>query len=725
MSLNAYDRLAPFIKDYIYKNKWIELHDVQVAACEVIFDKDSNLLLSSGTASGKTEAAFLPVLTQLCENPSSSVGVLYVSPLKALINDQFYRLDYLLKDANIPVYKWHGDVSQNYKDKLLKNPKGVLQTTPESLEAMLMHRKSVILTLFSDLKYIIIDEVHYFMNNDRGIQLLCILERIQRLIGNIPRRIGLSATLGDYSCAEEWLSAGTNRDCITPLISSKNRKIRLHADYFFFPKEKGKVNSDDVYTKYTNFLFENTRNKRCIIFANTKAEIENIIANLKQLADERHLPDYYYVHHGSISAALREYTEAQMKTSEKPIVTGATVTLELGIDIGNLQRVVQIGSPHSASSFLQRLGRTGRRGNAGEMLFSFTEDEGLPSKEFYNVINWDFIKCIAIIQLYLEEQWIEPISSKKYPYEILYHQTMSFMASNGETSPAQLAQNMLTLNQFQNISQEDYKILLKHLISIDHLQKTERNGLLVGLEGEREINKYTFYAVFSTPVEYSVINNAEEIGTVQTPFPLGARFALAGKTWEVIDINLHAKTIFVQFVKGKSKISWTSNSLIYLHRKVLLKMKEVLCSDTHYSYLSENAFLRLNEFREVALKAKIDLNNIIPLAGNRYVIFPWVGSKALSALSLILLRKGLVNMLFPNWGSPVGLILETDKTLEEIKQILINIRNENFNKFTFEINDQAILRSKFSDYIPDELLKKEYLENQIDIEDMQANLYIQ
>lgn len=188
---DVFSRFAPFIQDYIYRCKWEELREIQVLAAKAIFDTDENLLLSSGTASGKTEAAFLPVLTQLWENPSASVGVLYLSPLKALINDQFERLEGLLEEAAIPVTKWHGDASAAAKKRVMKRPQGVIQTTPESLESMLMHNSSGAYRLFSDLRFIIIDEMHYFMDNDRGLQLLCLLERLARLIGYHPRRIGL------------------------------------------------------------------------------------------------------------------------------------------------------------------------------------------------------------------------------------------------------------------------------------------------------------------------------------------------------------------------------------------------------------------------------------------------------------------------------------------------------------------------------------------------------
>ena len=169
--MNAFARLAPFIQDFIYNNHWTELRGIQVAACDVIFDTDANLLLSSGTASGKTEAAFLPVLTELYNHPSASVGVLYISPLKALINDQFKRLEQLILESDIPVCKWHGDASQTKKNALIKHPAGILQITPESLESLLINKRGSCLKLFSDLRYVIIDEVHHFMRDVRGVQV--------------------------------------------------------------------------------------------------------------------------------------------------------------------------------------------------------------------------------------------------------------------------------------------------------------------------------------------------------------------------------------------------------------------------------------------------------------------------------------------------------------------------------------------------------------------------
>lgn len=436
--MDAFARLAPFIQDYIYNNHWKELRGIQVAACEVIFDTDANLLLSSGTASGKTEAAFLPVLTELYNHPSTSVGVLYISPLKALINDQFKRLEQLILESDIPVCKWHGDASQAKKNALIKHPAGILQITPESLESLLINKRGACLKLFGDLRYVIIDEVHHFMRDARGVQVLCLLERLQRLTGNIPRRIGLSATLGDLTLAKNWLNTGTNRDCIAPVSSEEKRSIRLFVNRFVRQGEMNGEAGDAGDREHFEYLFKMTLDKKTIIFTNSREETEFVMANLRQIAAKNRAPDVYRVHHGNVSAMLREQTEDEMKSSEEKIVTGATVTLELGMDIGSLDQVVQVGAPINVSSFAQRLGRCGRRGQVPQLLFTFVEDVQTTAADFLGPINWAFIRLIAIIELYTKERWIEPIEPHLHPYSLLYHQTMAYLKSVGEMSPGSI-----------------------------------------------------------------------------------------------------------------------------------------------------------------------------------------------------------------------------------------------------------------------------------------------
>lgn len=725
-------RLAPFIQDYIYKNRWEELHPIQVAAAEIIFDTEYDLLLTSGTASGKTEAAFLPVLTELWNNPSGSVGVLYVSPLKALINDQFERLEELLEECDIPVTKWHGDASESAKKKLIRSPRGIMQTTPESLESLLVRNSSNAHKLFSDLRFVIIDEVHYFMDNDRGLQLLSVLERLQRLIGFIPRRIGLSATLGDPENAEKWLSTGTNATCVTPKVSEPGRKIRLSVRFFPISEKIPNKNSKVLLENYYNYLYESTHNTRCILFSNSKGEVEENIAHLKRISEKNHGSDCYLVHHANISPALREFAEQRMKSSELPVCTGATVTLELGIDLGHLERIVQTGCPLTVSGLVQRLGRTGRRGGVGEMRFAFRHDMSLPPNVFYRAINWDFVMCTAMILLYTRERWVEPMYLPKLPYSLLFHQTMSILNTCGSIQPRDLARQVLTLSVFKYVSREDYLLLLRHLLENGILERSEEEGLMIGESGEALVNNYDFLAVFSVPLEYTVRCGSEIVGTVQNPFPAGAQFALAGQAWEVTELDRKNLEIYVKKIKGISANMWTDVGNEYVHTKVMKKILEVIRSDEEYSFLDDSARKRLLEIRKMCRCAAPgeeyieranelpggildeDRRMVLPLSETSYVVFCFLGTRGTMALMYALRERGFKAEVYVQRFIPVCIEVTTDKGINAVISALNEIKAHGADKYTFHIPENCEIVGKFNDYLPRELLTKQYVEDYLD-----------
>ena len=311
-AMNPFSRLAPFVQEYIYKKRWDTLREAQIGACRVLFDTPHHLLIASGTASGKTEAAFFPALTELYERPSKSVGILYIGPLKALINDQFERLNDLLREAHIPVWHWHGDVPQAQKTKLMQKPCGVLQITPESLEGLLMNRPNSVLALFQDLRYIIVDEVHAFMGADRGTQVMSLMSRIERMAGCTPRRVGLSATLSDYETACAWLGAGTS--CAVEVVAPQGgRKLRLSVEHFGFPDAKNEEEAEHLANAkkaFHDYIYDATRLKKALVFTNSRTDAEVTTLELRRVAARREEPDVFHVHHGSISAMLREETEA-------------------------------------------------------------------------------------------------------------------------------------------------------------------------------------------------------------------------------------------------------------------------------------------------------------------------------------------------------------------------------------------------------------------------------
>ena len=731
--MDVFKRLAPFIQDFIYENHWQELHANQVAACEVIFDTDDNLLLSSGTASGKTEAAFLPVLTTLYEYPSASVGVLYISPLKALINDQFKRLEQLLLDSHIPVTKWHGDASQSQKNKLVKRPEGLLQITPESLESLITNKHGACLSLFSDLRFVIIDEVHYFMRDIRGLQLLCILERLQKLTGIIPRRIGLSATLGDLSAATDWLNTGTGRACIAPIADEGKRKIRLHMERFVNYADERDLTERDGGGKISyvasgefgnrehyEYLFRQTLDKKTIIFTNSREETELVMANLREIALEHKEPDVYRVHHGNVSALLRETTEDEMKSEDEKIVPGATVTLELGIDIGSLDQAIQIGAPISVSSFAQRLGRCGRRGQVPQILFTFVESLRVNSSDTLGPINWDFIRTIGIIELYLKEHWIEPISPQYYAYNLLYHQTMSCLKTNGELSAGALAQSVLSLQVFQHIPQEDYRLLLAHLLDLEQLQRTERGGLIIGREGEKVVNSHKFLTVFLAPEYLLVKDENRTIGTVDKVYPIGTRFALAGIAWETVDVNIKSKVIFVKRVPGISVVDWNVDFTAELHTVLVRKIRSILSEDTSYPYLSLRCQERLAEIRYIARNSGVLTHLVTPLSNRKYAIFPWVGTRQLTTLLYALQDRG-IKCKHP-WITCLYLEAVFDGTPEELEYMVFDILEEELDLYRLPLPDKVQIEGKYNEFIPLSLLRKQFIEDYLDFEGLKADI---
>lgn len=718
MTLDPFEQLAPFIQEYIYTHGWTELRPVQIEACRVIFTTNAHLLIAAGTASGKTEAAFLPVLSLLYNKPSTTIGILYIGPIKALINDQFARLNDLLKQADIPVWAWHGDVPSNRKKKLLKNPGGVLQITPESLESLLINQQTQLTRLFGDLRFVIIDEIHSFMDSERGCQILCQLARLSRYAATPPRRIGLSATLGDYFLAEKWLQSGTDTEVITPKIAAGQRQVQLAVEHFYLAEEQ-----EPTINPYYQYLFNQSKSRKCLIFANNRTETEAVISNLRQVAQAKGLPDIYHVHHGSISASLRETAEKAMASSH-PAVTAATVTLELGIDIGQLERVIQLNAPLSVSSFLQRLGRTGRRGSPADIRFVCTEAEPLGEELLPEQIPWQLLQCIAIIQLYLEERWIEPIEPLKYPFSLLYHQTMSILAAQGELSPAALAQQVLTLPSFKEISQDDFRQLLRYLIDIDHLQLTEQGGLIIGLTGEKIVRSFRFYAVFPDKIEYTVREETREIGSIIIPLPVASRFSLAGRTWEVVEVNAQRKIIFVKQAEGIASIAWHGGSG-RIHGKIMSRMRQVLEEDLQYPYLQTQAKKRLDDVRQLAQLSGLTKDNVLSCTDNTYYIFPWMGTVAYRTLERYLnfcLRESL-RISSIKGKSPYFLVIKlaTDQ-YSELRQEIVDFCEKELTEYDLVAKSEAPQLQKYDEFIPSNLLQKAFALDYLDVEELRKIL---
>lgn len=734
-----FDEFAPFVQDFIYRHRWGDLRPIQVAAGDVILHTDENLLLTASTASGKTEAAFFPILSQFSQDPPQSVGCLYIGPLKALINDQFLRLQELCDEGGIPVWHWHGDVSQSHKAKLMRHPSGILQITPESLEAMLLHKHMAIPKLFGDLRYIVIDEVHSLLRGDRGGQTLCLIERLGRLAGVNPRRIGLSATMGDPEKTGAFLSLGTGRKTLIPQVKAPGVKWRLSLEHFYVKDTQAGDGRTDIEASPVldaktdaaplqadpglGYVFEHTRGKKCLVFVNSREECEGVTTTLRQYCELRHEPDRFLIHHGNLSASYRESAEELMKDEAHNLTVVTTATLELGIDIGRLERAFQIDAPWMVSSFLQRLGRTGRRNLPPEMWFVIREDEPEIRAMLPATIPWKLLQAIALVQLYLEGRWVEPPRLDRLPYSLLYHQTMSILGSCGEMSPQALAERVLSLHYFHRITQDDYRTLLHHLLQQDHLQQTERGGLIVGLAGERILNSFKFYGVFQESEEYTVRNESQELGTVVAPPPLGEKIALAGHVWRVLEVDRKRHLIYCELVKGKVP-AYFGECPGDIHTRVLERMRQVLREDRSYPYLMKNAVARLQQARYTARQSGAADDVLLFLGGKMWCLLPWLGTYGFLAMERFLNLKCAGRLGLKNLDPfrPFFLQFTMDADAETFFRVLAEEGEKLTDPMDLVYPGEVPVFNKYDEYVPPELVRKGFAYGVLNVEEVRQRV---
>ena len=706
-----YQVLPPFLREYIYNKGWTEFRQVQTDAFRVLFESDDHLLLSAGTSSGKTEAALFPVITSLYNDPPKGIGALYISPLKALIDDQFERMENVLEKSEITVRSWHGDISHNKKSSVMKDPKGILQITPESLQAMIMNHPNDIKKMFKGLRFVVIDEAHSFMNSDRGLQLLCELEIIERMSGCNPRRIGLSATLADMSLAIEWLKGDSERN--VSLVDCKNNTkpdilISYH-DIALDKKQELEFEHKLSVQKFYEALMRNTYDYNCLVFVNNRATVEKTTRSLKIIQKRHGLNKHVLAHHGSISSEYRKEAEEILKNKHQKSTIVSTSTLELGIDVGDLDRVVHIEPPYSCSSFLQRLGRSGRRTGKPIMRMMCKREDSLPGTSLFD-IPMNIIRAIAIVELTTKEHWVEPTLYSLKPFGLLYQQTLAYIKSSVDVRLSNLRDDVLSLFPFRNISWEEYRELLKHMIENEHLHlMRESRCIVIGTKGEFISRSHDFYAIFKSNMEIPVKYNGNVIGTIQELPMIDGLISLGGKSWRVVSCN--DKEANVEPSTEFTITSWRSGTAD-IHGTIMKKMCEVLKSEEIYDYLDDAAVEELIRIRNQAKECRAT-ESIFEIGGF-ITIHPWIGTvqfkTLLSVLSTIDSVKKVRSL------EPYKIIVETEDSVEEL---LDKIRGFDFNicenkeKFTKDL-ESVTAHHKYSYFAPESLVKTMHIVDRLD-----------
>lgn len=662
---------------------------MQAAAIEAIFDSEDDLLVSAATAGGKTEAAFLPILSKIFEKPEPSIQAVYVGPLKALINNQFERLEDLCRKAEIPVTRWHGDVGDSQKSRVVDTPRGVLQITPESIESLFLNRSRFLGEMFAGLEFVVVDEVHTFLGSDRGIQLRSQLERLRRYTRQRPRRIGLSATLGDPAQAQRWL----NRDpAKVRLVVAPPGAQPVRAAIEHFAERTGMVRD----------LFALTRNLKTLVFCNARAEVEELTHALNERCRTEGTEERYLPHHGSVSRAVREDAEARMKEADRPSSVVCTSTLELGIDVGRIDLVAQVDATHTVASMVQRLGRSGRRAGQAQTIQVYTTE-----REAWEGIPFSLLQATAVLELW-REKWCEPVRERMKPYNILYQQILSLLTERNGLRASELV-GVLGPN-FPGIDADDFEKLLRHMAKMDHLQQMDDGILIPGLAGEKIVRKHDFYAVFASPPDVGVRCGDRLIGRVGMRLEPGACFFLAGQVWRVE--QAFPDELRVAPAGGGERPRFGGVGGPGVHREVARRARELLCGTVPTPNLSAGAATRLEAARAKARELGVE-KRILFEGG---ILVPWIGSEGIGTLGELFAGAGLeVESSRPPWV----LDLKGD-VAEAARRILA--RPPSADELAARRERASLETRKFDEFLPDELLRRRHAVDETALEEALESL---
>ena len=661
----AFSLLHRGVQRQLYRMQWSQLRPLQVDAIHCIIESHRDVILSAGTATGKTEAAFLPILSQIADEPHGAVRTLYVGPLKALINDQFRRVEDLCEHLEMPVHRWHGDVPANQKASLIKKPGGVLLITPESIESLFVNRSEHLRNLFGGLRFIVVDEVHSFLTNERGLQLRSLLSRIRGIAKSCNdnpsciRSIGLSATIGDIAVAQAYLRPNSPDQVAVITDDSDKKELRLRIHGYLRPKISSSDDTqadDNTHLDMATDMVSHCHGHANLMFANAKADVEEFADLCRRIGESEHYVDQFLVHHGSLSSMIREDTEATMK-SGRPATTFCSSTLEMGIDIGSVRMIGQIGPPWSVASLKQRLGRSGRRDGDPRILRIYTEcSEPTADSTIFDRLHLELLQSVAIIQLMLEG-WTEPDTPPSCDLSTLIQQIISVIAQHGG-APVNVVYDELCSKDsaFADIEPSLFTSVLRSLGDRDIVEQMDTGELILGIVGERICRSRGFYAVFQTAEEYSILHEGILLGTLELVPQPNDYLLFAGRRWQVNEIDYERMQVYVKPAKGWKRPRFTGGIGV-VHPRVRAEMRQILRSDSTLLYLDNTAQLLLSDARSVAGQTGLNDRHLLPLGPNYTALMTWTGTVIQQTIAAMFEYMG-----FQCRDEHIGLVLPVDES---------------------------------------------------------------
>jgi ATP-dependent Lhr-like helicase len=705
----SFDLLHPEIRRWIWSQNWESLRAVQDLTIQAVFNSSSDLVISAATAAGKTEAAFLPILSQVADRKEPGLSVLYVGPLKALINDQFTRLDALCDQLGLSVVRWHGDAPQGAKSRLLKAPSGIALITPESIEALLIRRPAQAAALFSSLDFIVIDELHAFLHGPRGLHLSSLLRRITMSSPHRPRRVGLSATLGDFSDAKAWLNPAAPQTVtlINPAQDSPNVLLQIRA-YVDDPRvrtpfgieEEGEDWHPTAFDQIADHIYEELRGSNNLIFAGSRSKVETLSDRLRRRSERARVPNEFFPHHGNLSKELREDLEQRLKGGNLPTTGVATTTLELGIDIGSVKSVAQIGPPHSLASLRQRLGRSGRRHGQPAILRIYLREPYLSADaDIIAALRFDVAQSVAAINL-LIRKFVEPSGQEPSVATVALHQTLSLICERGAL-PASDLFRMISYGPLAVLTQADYGSLLRGMAQARLIEQAPDGQIMLGEEGERLTARHDFYAIFETDEEWRLVASGRPLGTVpiSNAVAIGSMIIFGGQRWRVVAVDERGKVLEVVVHRSAIPPQFEPVEWEGLHEVFVKEIKAIYERNDQPAYLNDTARALLSQGRATYRALDLTHQRVVEFKRDTH-LFLWEGAEVCDLMKIALIAAGV---LVESASDGVLTVLDTDAAT--VRGLLQQMAHNPPSIHTLAECLENIRTAKFDEFVPDDLLR--------------------
>lgn len=711
--VTAFEKLARPVQKWVRSQGWKELRPIQADATHVLCDQQNDLIVSASTAGGKTEAAFLPLISQVLDHPVDKSGfdLVYIGPLKALITDQTQRLKDVCKDVELPVFPWHGDISASVKSRALKASSGILLITPESLEALFVRRGQDVPRLFAATRAIVIDELHTVLDTERGIQVRSLLTRLELAVGHSIRRVGLSATLGDMNMAREYLRPDNSQSVRLVEADGGDSELLLQLRGYVSGGHEEAVSPLEGISSH---LFENLRGSDNLVFAGARDRVEIYADRLRQRCEDEHLPQEFYAHHANLSRDHRSFVEKRLKDSRQPTSAVCTSTLELGIDIGDVKCVAQIGAPFSVAALRQRLGRSGRKEGVPSILRQYAVESYLDSKSHViDRLRLGLVRAIATIDLLLDK-WNEPPRPESLHLSTLVHQVLSLIAERGGAHANRMFRVLCVEGPFRQVDQSVFQAVLRAIgrPDIELVEQAADGLLLLGKKGEWLVEHYSFYAVFKTSEEFRLICDGKELGVlpIDNVITKGATLIFSGRRWHVQDIHEKERVILVKPAREGVPPMFGGDPGV-IHDNVTTKMFALLESKEIPTYIDSVAIGLLAEARTHYSDLNFSNRCIMPFEINKHIVATRSGTIKTNTLALALAAKGFLTETYDGF-----LIVEENRNLNSLHNTLSEFAtHHSIDLFMHKPNLEF---EKFHRYLTDELLRKDALSSRLDMESL-------